>query len=75
MDESQQHIVIIGAGGICMGIALRRELHGFDDFTAFDIGGTWQNDTYPLTSASTSTLTHVCTHTPPSPRFLPIGAL
>ncbi|KAJ7769773.1 hypothetical protein B0H14DRAFT_2967291 [Mycena olivaceomarginata] len=55
------HIVIIGAGigGVSFGIALRRHLGGFDDFTIYDkgsdVGGTWRDNIYPGATSDVST--------------------
>ncbi|KAF7344359.1 hypothetical protein MSAN_01916900 [Mycena sanguinolenta] len=54
-------IVVIGAGvgGLSFGIALRRQLHGFEDFTIYekgsDVGGTWRDNIYPGAASDVST--------------------
>ncbi|KAJ6470531.1 FAD/NAD-P-binding domain-containing protein [Mycena sanguinolenta] len=55
------NIVVVGAGvgGLSFGIALRRQLHGFDDFTIYekapDVGGTWRDNIYPGAASDVST--------------------
>ncbi|KAE9398740.1 FAD/NAD(P)-binding domain-containing protein [Gymnopus androsaceus JB14] len=51
--KNDTRIAIIGAGvgGITMGIALRRQMPGFENFVIYeksdDVGGTWKHNVYP----------------------------
>jgi cation diffusion facilitator CzcD-associated flavoprotein CzcO len=51
MDDADERLVIVGAGFAGLGLAVRLQQAGVEDFTVLDrasgIGGTWRDNTYP----------------------------
>jgi cation diffusion facilitator CzcD-associated flavoprotein CzcO len=51
MDDADERLVIVGAGFAGLGLAVRLQQAGVEDFTILDraseIGGTWRDNTYP----------------------------
>ncbi|KAF9018395.1 FAD/NAD(P)-binding domain-containing protein [Hymenopellis radicata] len=56
-DDLRVVIVGAGIGGLCMGIALRKQLPNFENITIYEvaseIGGTWRSNMYPGCASDT----------------------